>query len=177
MTNYNIILIGITGVGKTTVGKALAEHLHKDFMDLDKNIEMRCGVDIPTIFSIEGESGFRDRETNELRNTLKINANFVLSLGGGCILRPENRKLIASGSNVVVQLSADVPTLVERLSKSVSKRPLLQDVDIASKVTELYNSRKEYYDAITDVLVNTSCMKPGQVIDEIEKYLKKKKIY
>ena len=172
--NKNIILIGITGVGKTTIGKTMAERLGKDFFDLDKNIELRCGVDIPTIFAIEGEAGFRDREANELRHTIKNNMNYILSIGGGCILRAENRKLISSGVNIVVQLYADINTLVERLSKSATKRPLLNGAGIATKITELYNSRKEYYDEITDVQVNTSNMKPIHVIDEIEKYLKKR---
>lgn len=176
MTNYNIILIGITGVGKTTVGKALAEHLAKEFIDLDKSIEVRCGVDIPTIFAIEGESGFRERETQELRRVLNESTDFVLSIGGGCIIRPENRKMISSGANVVVQLYADIDTLVERLSKSATKRPLLNNVDIATKVTELYESRREYYEKVTDLKVNTSSMKPSYVIEEIVDYLKKKKI-
>ena len=176
MTDYNIILIGITGVGKTTIGKALAERLNKEFLDLDKNIELRCGVDIPTIFAIEGEEGFRDREANELRLTIKNNMNFILSIGGGCIIRPENRKLLSSGANIVVQLYADIETLVERLSKSAAKRPLLHGTDIAAKISELYNSRKDLYDNVSDIQVNTSNMKPNHVIDEIIKFLKKKEI-
>ncbi len=176
MTEYNIVLIGITGVGKTTIGKALAERLDKEFLDLDKNIEFKCGVDIPTIFAIEGEEGFREREASELRLIINEQNNFVLSIGGGCIIRPDNRKLISSNTNIVVQLYAEVDTLVERLSKSAAKRPLLYGVDIATKITELYDSRKEYYDKVTDIKVNTSNMKPSYVIDEIIRNLKKRKI-
>ena len=173
INNCNIIIIGITGVGKTTVGKALADSLHKEFIDLDKNIELHCGVDIPTIFAIEGEGGFRERETDELRRTLKSTSSCVLSVGGGCVLRRENRQIITSGNNIVVQLYANTDTLVERLSKSATKRPLFNNVNIAAKVTELYKSRKEYYDRVTDFKINTSSMKPPQVIDDIIAYLKK----
>lgn len=173
LNSFNVIIIGITGVGKTTVGKTLAESLHKEFIDLDKNIENHCGVDIPTIFAIEGEEGFRDRETDELRRTLKDKKGCVLSVGGGCILRRENRQIISSGNNIVVQLYANTDTLVERLSKSATKRPLLNNVDIAAKVTELYKSRREYYDRITDLKINTSSLKPTQVIEDIISYLKK----
>ena len=169
--NRNIILIGITGVGKTTIGKALAESLQMDFIDLDKNIEQHCGVDISTIFAIEGESGFRERETDELNRILDINNSFVLSVGGGCVLSKENRRLIASGANVVVQLYADLKILVERLSKSAGKRPLLQNDDIGSKISQLYQSRKELYGQITDFKVNTSNMKAMQVVEEILTYL------
>jgi shikimate kinase len=175
MTNItNIIMIGITGVGKTTIGKTLAETLQTEFIDLDKNIEQHCGVDIATIFAIEGEGGFRERETDELRRTLKIEGGFVLSVGGGCILRKENRQLISAGNNVVVQLYANIDILVERLSKSSTKRPLLQNDDMSVKITELYNSRKEYYDRITDFKINTSNMKPIQVVEEIIAHLNKK---
>ena len=167
----SIVLIGITVVGKTTIGKALAESLQIEFIDLDKNIEQHCGVDISTIFAIEGESGFRERETDELKRTLDINNTFVLSVGGGCVLSKENRRLIASGANVVVQLYSDLEILVERLSKSAGKRPLLKDEDISSKISQLYQSRKEFYDQITDFKVNTSNMKAIQVVEEIVTHL------
>ena len=96
-----------------------------------------------------------------------------MSVGGGCVLRRENRQIITSGNNIVVQLYANTDTLVERLSKSSTKRPLLNNVNIAAKVTELYKARKEYYDRVTDFKVNTSCMKPTQVIEDIIAYLNK----
>lgn len=169
--NRNIILIGITGVGKTTIGKALSEILQVGFIDLDKSIEQHCGVDISTIFAIEGESGFRERETDELKRTIDTNNNFVLSVGGGCVLSKENRQLIASGTNLVVQLYADLEILIGRLSKSAGKRPLLNDDDISSKISQLYESRKELYDKITDFKVNTSNIKAMQVVEEIVTHL------
>lgn len=163
----NIIIVGITGVGKTTIGKLMAEALGKEFIDLDKSIELRCGVDIPTIFEIEGEDGFRERETFELKETITKQHNFVLSVGGGCVIKEINRKLLLTPGNIVVQFHADIPTLVDRLSKSVNKRPLIQNTDIASKVTALYEARKEFYAKVSHLTFDTSGMRPNQVVDGV----------
>ncbi|MBP9741875.1 MAG: shikimate kinase [Burkholderiales bacterium] len=168
----NIVLIGITGVGKSTIGKILAYRLCKEFIDLDKSIEEHCGVDIPTIFEIEGEEGFRKRETNELRHQINNCPDFVLSLGGGCIMCSENRALLANTNAIIIQLYANIDILVTRLSKSITRRPLFNNVDITSKITELYKIRKEQYDSITDFKVNTSAMKPSQIIETIISYVK-----
>ncbi len=170
----NIIIIGITGVGKTTVGKILSEKLNKEFMDLDRNIELHCGVDIPTIFSIEGETGFRDRETNELRRVIEGHSNYVLSVGGGCVVSLENRNIILTGNNIIVQLHANLNTLVERLMKSPFKRPLFNNVTIESKIVELIEARKNIYDEFSDIKLNTSNLKATQVADLIIKFISRK---
>lgn len=167
----NIIIVGITGVGKTTIGKFLAESIGKQFLDLDKEIEMACGVDIPTIFELEGESGFRDRETACLNYVLANNSNYVLSLGGGCVIRPENRQQLLRSNSLIVQLVADLDIIVDRLNKSPNKRPLLADVDMRQKIQSLFDSRKGFYDAVSDITINTSRMKPIQVIDKISEIL------
>jgi len=168
----NIVIIGITGVGKTTIGRLLADSMHKVFIDLDKSIEVRCGVDIPTIFEIEGEAKFRERESFELRDVITNADNYVLSVGGGCIISEYNRQLISQINGIVIQLYADVPTLVERLSKSANKRPLFNNQDIAKKVTTLYLARKEFYDKVTDLHLDTSGMYQSQVVDKIIEELK-----
>jgi shikimate kinase len=168
----NIIIVGITGVGKTTIGKLMAETLNKEFIDLDKSIELRCGVDIPTIFEIEGEDGFRERETAELKEIMATQHNFVLSVGGGCVIKEINRKLISTSGNIVVQFHADIPTLVERLSKSMSKRPLIKNTDITSKVTALYEARKEFYADVRHLSFDTSGMRPSQVVEDVIHLLK-----
>lgn len=167
----NIVLIGITGVGKSTIGRTLADKLYKKFIDLDKSIEKHCGVDIPTIFEIEGEEGFRKRETSELRYQINNCSDFILSLGGGCVVRSENREILANTNAVIIQLYASIDILVARLSKSITRRPLFNNVDITQKITELYEIRKEYYDNITDFKINTSAMKPSQVIETIISYI------
>jgi shikimate kinase len=168
----NIIIVGITGVGKTTIGKLMAEALNKEFIDLDKSIELRCGVDIPTIFEIEGEEGFRERETFELKEIMTTQHNFVLSVGGGCVIKEINRKLILTPGNIVVQFHADIPTLVERLSKSMNKRPLITNSDIASKVTAMYEARKDFYADVSHLTFDTSGMRPNQVVEDVIHKLK-----
>ncbi len=163
----NIVIVGITGVGKTTIGRLLADNLDKEFIDLDKAIETRCGVDISTIFEIEGESKFRQRESFELSQVITNKDNYVLSLGGGCVMSEDNRNLIVAANCSVIQLGADTNTLVERLSKSIGKRPLFNNVDISVKVSDLYKSRKEFYDKITDLYLDTSGMHASEVVDKL----------
>lgn len=167
----NVIIVGITGVGKTTIGKYLAEKLNKQFIDLDKYIEISCGVDIPTIFELEGEDGFRSRETLALSQVIQSCDDYVLSLGGGCVIRSENRQMIVSSNSLTVQLIADLDVIVDRLIKSPNKRPLLANQNVRSRVEELYNSRKELYNMVSDVTINTNRIKPAKVIEKIEKLL------
>ncbi|MEH6455676.1 MAG: shikimate kinase, partial [Cocleimonas sp.] len=87
----NIILVGLMGAGKSTIGRSLAKRLNKEFFDSDRVIEERTGVDIATIFEIEGEAGFRDREVQVIEELCKME-NIVLATGGGGILREENRE-------------------------------------------------------------------------------------
>ena len=168
----SIILIGMAGVGKTTVGKALADRLGVEFIDLDKNIESRCGVDISRIFEIEGEVGFREREFIELTRTLAIKSKFVLSVGGGCVIRDVNQSIIRAFPATIIQLYAEIIDLVDRIIKSPpSKRPLLGSCldhnDMKKKLDALYQERKNYYDGISDIKLDTSLLRPNQTVDEI----------
>ena len=171
MTIKNIIIVGITGVGKTTIGKFLADKLNKKFIDLDKYIEISCGVDIPTIFELEGELGFRDRETIALSQVIHESSDYVLSLGGGCVVRAENRQIITRNNNLVVQLMADIDILVERLSRSPNKRPLLTNQNLSQKIESLYAFRREFYESVSDITINTTHLKPHQVIEQVERFL------
>jgi len=168
----NLVLIGITGVGKTTIGRLIAEGLDKEFIDLDKSIELRCGVDIPTIFEIEGEDGFRMRESSELKNILTKKDNYVLSVGGGCVISKQNRELITNSGNFVVQLFANIPAVVDRLSRAPGKRPLLQDVDPLTKITRLYEKRKPFYDEVANLTIDTTDLLPSQTAAIVIKHLK-----
>ena len=151
MTIKNIIIVGITGVGKTTIGKFLADSLNRKFIDLDKFIETSCGVDIPTIFELEGENGFRERESEALNQVINNYDDYVLSL--------------------VIQLIADLDVIVERLARSPNKRPLLANQDLKKKVEELYNTRRELYEMVSDVTINTTRLRPHQVISIVESHL------
>jgi shikimate kinase len=128
-----IVLVGMPGSGKTTVGRDLAKRLGLRFVDTDHEIEARTGVKIPTIFEIEGEDGFRKRETQTL-DDLTRESNMVLATGGGAVIRPENRALLPSG--VVVFLSVPPHILWERTRHDRS-RPLLQVPDPRGRLEEL----------------------------------------
>ena len=97
----NIFLIGLMGAGKSTIGKQLARELGKDFRDSDSEIEKRTGVSIDVIFDIEGEPGFRRRETGMLRELVE-KRGIVLATGGGAVLAPENRQLLRDNGLIIL---------------------------------------------------------------------------
>lgn len=163
----NIILVGITGVGKTTIGRMLANQIQYTFIDLDKFIEDVCGVDIPTIFEIEGEAGFRARESLALQNVVDTQDKFVLSLGGGSVILEKNRQLLSTTHAWIIQLIADLNIIAERLSHSPNKRPLLNNQNIYQKIHDLYTSRQALYDEISHVTYNTTTMRPQQTVNLI----------
>ena len=108
--NGNLILVGLMGAGKTTLGKQLAQMFECPFYDSDYEICTSSGVSIPTIFEMEGEEGFRNRETNMLKK-LASRHNIVLSTGGGSVLRSENRQILRQ-NGTVVYLHASPETLL-----------------------------------------------------------------
>ena len=119
----NIILVGLMGAGKSTIGRNLAKKLNKVFYDSDRVIEERTGVDIATIFEIEGEQGFRDREAQVIEELCKKN-DIVLATGGGSILRDENRENMKKFGHVVY-LCTSADLLYSRIKYDKS-RPLMQ---------------------------------------------------
>ena len=133
-----IVLVGMPGSGKTTVGRDLAKRLGLRFVDTDHEIEARTGVKIPIIFEIEGEDGFRKRETQTL-DALTRESNMVLATGGGAVIRPENRALLRERA-VVVFLSVPPQILWERTRHDRS-RPLLQVADPKGRLEELLKAR------------------------------------
>lgn len=165
----NIFLIGPMGAGKTTIGRHLATLLHKRFVDVDHEIEKRTGVTIPVIFEIEGEAGFRQREST-LVNELARDQDIVLATGGGAVLLEENRKILKE-HGVVVYLQADIETLVERTRRDRS-RPLLQTEDPRGKIEELLRQREPIYREVADVVVDTGQRAPSSVARDIATRLK-----
>lgn len=164
----NIFLIGPMGVGKSTIGRQLANLLNKDFMDTDHEIEKRTGVDIPTIFDIEGEEGFRKREAAVL-DEMTSGSNLVLATGGGAILLEDNRRALRRG--FVVYLSASLETLIERTRRDKS-RPLLQNTDRQKKIKELMMERDPIYRQESDIIVETDGRSAKAVAKEIVDQLK-----
>jgi shikimate kinase len=141
-TTASVVLIGLMGAGKTTIGAALAKRLGREFVDLDHVLEAKTGVSIATIFEVEGEAQFRDRETITLRE-LAHHKNVVLSTGGGAVLRPENREILRSMGSVVY-LHAPPEVSYQRLRRA-RDRPLLKTEDPLGRLRSLYEARHPLY--------------------------------
>ena len=140
----HIFLYGPPGTGKSTIGKLLAKNLKLPFIDLDRVIETNAGMSIPQIMEQHGESTFRDLETTVL-TSLAAEKESIVALGGGALLRDENRTFTESNGKILL-LMAELPTLMERLQRESNKRPLLAG-DLRSKLTSLLESRKEHYNS------------------------------
>lgn len=168
MSSSTIILVGPMGAGKSTIGRLLAGILNVPFKDSDRVIEERSGADIPWIFDVEGEAGFRDRETAVLQELVKED-DLVLATGGGIVLREENRRCLQSGGQVVY-LTASVELLWERTSRD-KKRPLLQVEDPRQKIIELINLRDPLYREVADIVVNTDRRGPKAVAQDIARLI------
>ena len=149
----NVYLVGLMGAGKTTIGRTLARRLDLDFVDSDREIEARTGVSIPTVFEIEGESGFRKRETQVISD-LSRQSNQVVATGGGVVLSPENRHNM-SESGFVVYLNVPPHTLWER-TRHDRNRPLLQVEDPLLRLKELYAQRDPFYREVANLVVDGS---------------------
>lgn len=165
----NIFLIGPMGAGKTTIGRQLAQALHKTFLDVDHEIESRTGVSIPTIFDIEGEAGFRSREAQVLSD-LAQGHDLVLATGGGAVLREENRAALRQ-YGTVVYLRADLEILYERTRRD-RNRPLLQTPDPRGKIQALLAEREPLYLALADIVVETGQRPPASVARDVMQALK-----
>jgi len=165
----NVFLIGPMGAGKTTIGRHLATLLHKRFVDVDHEIEKRTGVSIPVIFEIEGEAGFRRRESAVI-DELTRDTNIVLATGGGAVLLEENRKLLKD-RGTVAYLQADIDTLVERTRRD-RNRPLLQTENPRAKIEELLQQREPIYREVADVIISTGQRAPSSVARDVAVRLK-----
>lgn len=148
----NIYLVGAMGVGKSTVGRHLARMLHRDFLDCDRELEERTGASISIIFELEGESGFRKRES-ALLEELTAREQVVLATGGGAVLDGANRALLAS-RGFTIYLKAPLRLLLARTSRDRS-RPLLETEDRESRVKELLKIRDPLYREVADMIVTS----------------------
>ncbi|MDH5632436.1 MAG: shikimate kinase AroK [Gammaproteobacteria bacterium] len=164
----NIFLIGPMGAGKSTIGRHLAGMTRKTFLDADKELESRTGASIPLIFEIEGEDGFRKRETGIIDELTRLK-DLVLATGGGAVLAEDNRRMLHS-RGTVVYLAASIDTLVER-TRHDKNRPLLQNTDRRKKFEELMAVRDPLYRQEADYIIDTDNRSPQSVAREIVKQL------
>ena len=164
----NIFFIGLMGAGKTTIGKHLAKELGKTFYDTDHEIEKRTGVKISVIFDLEGEEGFRKRETAVICELTQLD-NIVLATGGGAVIAQENRECLKKNGQVIY-LRANANDLWHRMRHD-KQRPLLQNVDIREKLEQLYRERHPLYMETANHIVDTGHQPAAVVINQIEQLL------
>ncbi|NMF90005.1 shikimate kinase [Aromatoleum petrolei] len=161
-----VILVGMMGAGKTTVGREYARRHRMRFIDCDHEIEARTGVKVSTIFEIEGEEGFRRRET-QLIDELTHESDLVLATGGGVVLNPDNRAIM-SERGIVVYLNVPTSVLWER-TRHDRNRPLLQVPNPRERIETLYRERDPLYRSVADIIVDGGRGNPGGMVRVIEK--------
>jgi shikimate kinase len=172
MSEQHIFLVGPMGVGKTTVGKQLASLLHRPFVDVDAEIESRCGADIQWIFDMEGEQGFRKRESKVLNDIIANTPSSVIATGGGVILSEKNRQALQANGQIIYLLAAK-EQLYERMRRDKS-RPLLQVEDREKVIDQLLEIRDPLYREVADVVFSADGGSAARVakilLDELSKH-------
>ncbi|WP_342631843.1 shikimate kinase AroK [Marinobacter alkaliphilus] len=159
-----VVLVGPMGAGKSTIGRMLAKELGYRFLDSDRIIEERCGANIPWIFDVEGEDGFRQRETAML-DELSETQSTVLATGGGAVMRPENHALLRKNA-VVIYLKTSIEQQVERTRKD-RNRPLLQNDDPEGVLRRLFAVRDPLYTKLADIVMFTDRKSPRLVVRQL----------
>ncbi|MFW6092614.1 MAG: shikimate kinase AroK [Pseudomonadota bacterium] len=170
MSKPNIILVGLMAVGKSTVGRLLAQALGMAFRDTDQEIECRSGAPVAWIFDVEGEQGFRERE-HQVLDDLTRQSGLVVATGGGAVLWPCNRALLAA-RGIVIHLDSPLERLLERTRRD-RKRPLLQQGDPRETLARLQAERDPLYREIADYRFITDRQGPKILAREIEARLRK----
>ena len=165
-----IIIVGFMGVGKTSVGKRLAEKLNFDFIDTDYEIELSQDMSISNIFQNYGESYFRKLENQTLKNVLNRN-NIVISTGGGIITDKDNYNILKNEEKVIF-LDASVETIINHLHNEINKRPLLYESEnLRKKIEELLSNRYEKYIDVSDIIIDVNDKNIDEVISQILVYI------
>lgn len=160
----NLFLIGPMGAGKSTIGRLLAGELSRPFYDSDHAIQDRCGADIPWIFDVEGEPGFRQRELQMIDELTQL-PGVVVATGGGAVLREENRRALRE-RGTVVYLMTTVDQQLKRTAKD-RNRPLLQCANREQVLNDMFAARDPLYRATSDITVRTDRRSPRAVVNEI----------
>jgi shikimate kinase len=164
MASANIFLVGMMGAGKTTLGRALAQRLEREFVDSDRVLVERTGVPVATIFEIEGEEGFRRRESTLLAELARRDA-WVIATGGGVVLDEANRRLMRE-AGTVVYLRARLESLWER-TRHDANRPLLATADPRSRLAQLLEAREPLYRDCAHVIVDTGSQSTSTLVNRV----------
>ena len=152
------------GAGKSTIGRLLAKELRLPFKDSDKEIEQRTGADIPWIFDVEGEQGFREREQAVITELCQCDG-LVMATGGGAVMREQNRQALNTGGRVVY-LHTSVEQQIDRTSRD-RNRPLLRTANPAKVLQDLMAVRDPLYREVADIIIETDERPPRMVVQEI----------
>ncbi|NIH16460.1 MAG: shikimate kinase AroK [Buchnera aphidicola (Periphyllus lyropictus)] len=165
MKKKNLFLIGPMGAGKSTVGKYLARRLKMKFYDSDQEIERRTGVDINWVFDVEGESGFRKRESRII-SELTEKKGIVLATGGGSVILSKNRKFLSS-RGIVIYLNITIEKQLIRTRKD-KNRPLLQiKSSLKETLKKLGKERNFLYKKISDIMINADNYSAPTIVQNI----------
>jgi shikimate kinase len=164
-----LALVGYRGTGKSTVGRIVADRLNRPFLDADVEIESRAGRSILAIFAEWGEPVFRDWEERTLQELARSHPGAVLATGGGAVLRPSNRQLLAE-FGLVVWLKAEPFELARRLQADLevgSQRPALTPAGTIAEIARVLDVRSALYRLVADASINTLNRTPGEVAELI----------
>lgn len=164
----HVVLIGMMGSGKTTIGRVLARKLGRAFLDTDREIEQYCGMTISEIFAEQGEAAFRQLETQLLLHLADLPRSTVIACGGGIVVRPENLNLLKRlGPVIWLRMSADNLIFRLRFSRRQS-RPLLMTEHWPDVVRQLVAEREECYWRVADVTLQADGLSPEQVARQLQ---------
>jgi len=169
----NIFLTGYRATGKTSVANLLATALSKEMVDADVYLEQEAGMTIAEVFAVEGEQGFRERETAVVR-TLAARENMVIALGGGAVLREENREALI-GRGITVWLTASPDSIYERMTTDPltgQRRPNLTSTGGLQEIHDLLAQRTPLYRQVADYTVDTEGLSPEQVASAVVRQLR-----
>jgi shikimate kinase len=164
MGSGNIFFVGMMGAGKTTLGKAVADRLGRAFVDTDRALVERTGVPVATIFEIEGEDGFRRRESAVLLELAQADDQ-VVATGGGIVIVPDNRRVMRE-SGIVVYLRARLERLWER-TRNDATRPLLATPDPRGRLAELLQAREPLYQEAAHVVIETGAQSASTLVPRV----------
>jgi shikimate kinase len=161
----HVVLVGLMGAGKTTVGERLATRLERPFVDTDALVEAATGSTVAEIFAASGEAAFRELERTAVADACASPAPLVIACGGGAVLDAENRRNL-SRAGIVVWLRADASELAARVG-AADDRPLLAGGSPVEALERLQEVRAASYEAVADVTVDTDALDADAVTDRV----------